>query len=118
MGFINQSQRHGEQMPRKGKRFGVRDQIDRELDELEERRGRLLAARAALDGEALVARPKAPRFSRAQISDYLREHPGSTYTEVAEALGAPATNVAQHLSRGQKAGVFRGDDGRWSLVEE
>jgi DNA-directed RNA polymerase specialized sigma24 family protein len=105
-------------MPSRRRGLGVRDQIDRELDELEERRGRLLAARAALDGEALVAKPKAPRFSRAQISDHLREHPGSTYTEVAEGLGAPATNVAQHLSRGQKAGAFRSEDGRWSLVEE
>lgn len=108
--------------------FGLRAQIDREIKELDrdrereirqldEKRARLVAARAALDGAAVSPQPKARRFSQDDVAAYLAEHPGSTYTEVAEGLGAPTTNISTHLSRGQKEGRFVNAAGKWSLEE-
>jgi hypothetical protein len=102
-------------MPGKRHTLSVRKQIDRELRQVEKERDRLLAARAALDGEAVVPKEKPRRFSQDEIAAYLAEHPGSTYTEIATALGASPINVAAHLSRGQKASRFRNSEGRWSL---
>lgn len=104
-------------MPRKAHTLGVRRQIDRELRSVEKERDRLLAARAALDGEAVLPTEKPKRFSQDDVAAYLAEHPGSTYTEVAEGLGASPVNVAAHLSRGQKAERFRNSAGKWSLRE-
>lgn len=102
-------------MPPKRHTLGVKRQIDRELRQVEKERDRLLAARAALDGEAVLPKEKAKRFSQDDVAAYLTEHPESTYTEVAEGLGASPINVAAHLSRGQKAFRFRNSDGKWSL---
>ncbi len=105
-------------MARKRNTLGIKRQIDRELRSVEAERDRLLAARAALDGEAVIATEKPKRFSQDDVAAYLSEHPGSTYTEIAAALGASPVNVAAHLSRGQKAGRFRNADGKWSLKEQ
>ncbi len=95
-------------MPPKRSR-GIRAQIDREIMNLDNERARLVAARAALERD----RPR--RFSQDDIAAYLAEHPDSTYTEVAEDLGAAPTNVAAHLKRGRQTGRFRNSDGKWSL---
>jgi hypothetical protein len=102
-------------MPPKRHTLGVRRQIDREIKQVEKERDRLLAARAALDGKAVIPTEKAKRFSQDDVAAYLAEHPESTYTEVAAGLGASPINVAAHLSRGQKASRFRNSDGKWSL---
>lgn len=102
-------------MPAKRHTVAVRKQIDRELRHVEAERDRLLAARAALEGEAVVPKEKPKRFSQDDVAAYLAEHPASTYTEVAEGLGASPVNVAAHLSRGQRASRFRNSDGKWSL---
>ncbi len=96
-------------MPPKRPTLGLRDQIDREIKELDNERARLVAARAALERD----RPR--RFSQDDVAAYLVEHPGSTYTEVATGLGAAPTNVAAHLKRGRQASRFRNVDGKWSL---
>jgi len=102
-------------MPPKRNALGVRAQLDLEIAELDERRERLLTARAALDGEAVIPKAKPRRFSQDDIAAYLASHPESSYTEIAAGLGAASTNVAAHLKRGRQAGRFRNDAGKWSL---
>ena len=115
-------------MSPKRKALGVKAQLDREIKELDrnrareitefdERRARLVAARAALDGKPVSPQPKPRRFSQDEVAAYLAEHPASTYIEIAEGLGALATNIAAHLNRGQRAGRFRNSAGKWSLEE-
>ena len=89
----------------------IRVQIDEEIAELDRERARLLAAKTALDRD----RPR--RFSQDEIAAYLAEHPGSTYTEIAEGLGALPRNIAAHLNRGKTAGRFRSERGRWAVQE-
>lgn len=89
---------------------GLRAQIDREIKALDRERGRLVAARAALE------RGRPQRISQEEVAAYLAEHPGSTYIEIADGLGALPRNIAAHLHRGQKAGRFRTDGGKWSLT--
>ncbi len=112
-------------MPRKRKGLGARGLIDSEIAEIEtergrldERRNRLLAARAALAGEAVVASPRPPRISREEVTDYLRRNPGSTTAEVADGMGVRPTTVAKHLSRGGQDGIYRYENGKWSAVGE
>lgn len=112
-------------MPRKRKGLGARGLIDSELAEVETERGRLdeernrlLAARAALDGEAVVPRPRPRRVSQDEVTDYLRLHPGSRSSQVADGMGIKPTTAAKHLSRGGKAGIYRYENGRWSVVGE
>lgn len=102
-------------MPPKRDTRSLRSQLDREIEQVEAEHSRLVSARAALEGEAVVPTQKRKRFSQDEVAAYLAEHPASSYTEVAEGLGASAVNVAAHLSRGQKAGRFRNEDGKWSL---
>ena len=104
-------------MPPRRRALGVRRQLDRDINRLDDERARLIAARAALDGEAVIPREKPRRFSQDDIAAYLAEHPGSTYTEIAQGLNASPINVAAHLSRGQKGARFRNTAGKWSLEE-
>lgn len=104
-------------MPRKAKGLGARAEIDRELLEIEEKRERLLAARAALDGEAVLPKQRAPRVSQDQVAAFLRENPDSTYLEVADGMGISPVVAAKHLSRGQMADRFRNSAGKWSIRE-
>jgi hypothetical protein len=90
---------------------GLRAQIDREISELDRERARLEAARAELDRDL----PR--RLSQDDVAGFLAEHPASTYTEIAEGLGALPKNVAMHLNRGKAAGRFRNAGGKWSLEE-
>ncbi len=101
----------GKTMPPRKPSRGLRAQIDREIADLDRERARLVAARAALD------RDVAPRISQDDVAAYLTEHPGSTYTGIAEGLGSKPTNIAGHLKRGKQAGRFRSDRGRWNIVE-
>lgn len=115
-------------MAPKRRTFGPKAQLDREIKELDrerareikaldDKRARLVAARAALDGKAVSPQSKARRISQDEVAAYLAEHPRSTYLEIAEGLGAAPTIIAAHLNRGQKAGRFVNDAGKWSLVE-
>jgi DNA-binding transcriptional ArsR family regulator len=80
---------------------------------------RLEAAQSILRGEPLRlgAGERRRRVTRGDIRDYLAEHPGSYYTDIAEALGVPPTNVGSHLSNGKKEGEFQDHRGRWSLTQ-
>ena len=89
--------------------------LDKDIRELDEERERLIAARAALDGKAVVPQARPPQISQDQVADYLAEHPGSKYTEIAAALEARPTVIAAHLNRGQKSGRFLNTDDGWSL---
>jgi DNA-binding transcriptional ArsR family regulator len=83
--------------------------------EVKQRIQRLEAAQASLRGEPAAAAGKHQRrIRRGDIRDYLAEHPGSYYTEIAEALGVPPTNIGTHLSNGKKDGEFQEHRGRWS----
>jgi DNA-directed RNA polymerase specialized sigma24 family protein len=101
-------------MPPKPQPLPSRRQLDRAIKRVEREHARLLAARATLD----VMREKRPRFSQDDVAAYLREHPGSTYSEIAAGLGAPAVNVGAHLTRGRKAGRFVNEGGKWSLTDQ
>lgn len=112
-------------MPKRRKGFGARGLIDTELAEveaergqLEERRNRLLAARAALDGEGVARGPRPRRVSREEVTEYLRQNPGSTTAEVAAGMAVKPTTIAQHLSRGGREGIYRYEHGRWSVAAE
>ena len=98
-------------MARKSPSRGLKSQLDRDIAELDRERARLVAARAALER----ATPK--RFSQDDIASYLAEHPGSTYIEIAEGLGALPRNIAAHLNRGKTAGRFRSERGKWAVQE-
>ncbi len=102
-------------MPRKRNSLGVKAQLDREIKQLDAERQRLVSARAALDGKAVAPQAKPRRFSQDDVAAYLAQHPESTYIEIAEGLGASATNIAAHLNRGQRAGRFANAAGKWSL---
>ncbi len=104
-------------MPPRRHTLGVRRQLDRDIKRLDDERSRLIAARAALDGEAVIPREKPRRFSQDDVAAYLAGHPESTYTEIAEGLGASPINVAAHLSRGRNHARFRSTAGKWSLEE-
>jgi DNA-directed RNA polymerase specialized sigma24 family protein len=97
-----------------------KDLQDARKDEREakQRIQRLEAAQALLRGEAAASAPKhLRRITRADVREYLTEHPGSYYTDIAEALGVPPTNVGTHLSNGKRTGEFQQHRGRWSLTE-
>ena len=97
-------------MPPKRPSRGLKAQIDSEIKALDRERARLVAARAALE------RDHPPRISQEDVASYLAEHPGSTYIEIADGLGSLPRNIAAHLNRGQKAGRFINDAGKWSLA--
>lgn len=98
-------------MARKQPSRGLKVQIDQQIAELDSERARLVAAREALE------RDKPPRLSQDDIAAYLQEHPGSTYTEIAEGLKALPRNIAAHLNRGKTVGRFQSDGGKWTVRE-
>jgi hypothetical protein len=100
---------------------GIDEQLDRvarEQKALVAERERLLAARAALTGRAGAGPARGKRISQDDVAAYLAEHPGSTASQVAEALGVPATNVSTHLYRAKDVRFQRKSDGWYVLSEE
>jgi hypothetical protein len=93
-------------------------EVETERERLDETRNRLLAARAILDGEAVVPTPRPRRVSQDEVTEYLRLHPGSGSSQVAESMGIKRTTAAKHLSRGGQAGIYRYENGKWSVVGE
>jgi len=85
----------------------------RERKDLDTRIKRLRAAEAALYGGRS---PNAKVLSRAQLRDYLAEHPGSRSLEVADALGVPPGSVRTLLSTMKKAGEARNEKQSWFLT--
>jgi hypothetical protein len=83
-------------------------------EELKAERERLLAARATLTGGAAVRTTPTRRVTQDDIAAYLAQHPGSWPAEIAQAVGAPVTNVSQHLFRGKRTRFDRQSDG-WHL---
>ena len=109
--------------PRRRYALGAMRELDAELrkaraeeHEAAERVKRLQAAQAALLGQP-APRKHQRRLSRSDIREYLATHPNAPTVEIAEALGAPPTNVGSHLSVGKRAGEFVQNRGRWSLAE-
>jgi hypothetical protein len=107
--------------PSAGSARGVVREIDQQLRTLDRRehelageRERLLAARAALTGHTVLKPQASRRVTQDEIAAYLAEHPGSMPAAIAQALGAPATNIATHLHRGKGTRFHRGPDG-WHL---
>jgi hypothetical protein len=76
-------------------------------------RERLLAARAALTGEAPKRGSKA-RISQDDVAAFLAEHPDSWPADIASALEVPVTNVSAHLYRGKTTRFERTENG-WRL---
>jgi hypothetical protein len=100
---------------------GIDEQLDRvarEQKALVAERERLLAARAALTGRAGAGPARGKRISQDDVAAYLAEHPGSTASRVAEALGVPATNVSTHLYRAKDLRFQRKSDGWYVLSGE
>lgn len=97
---------------------GVVREIDQQLSRLDKRekqleaeRERLLAARAALTGRAVVTPRARRRVSQDEIASYLTANPGSRPGDIARALQVPATNIATHLHRGKGTRFTRQEDG-------
>lgn len=88
--------------------------LDKRQKELAAEREQLLAARAALTGQAVLKPQANRRITQDEIAAYLEEHPGSMPGEIGRALGAPATNIATHLHRGKDTRFARQADG-WHL---
>jgi hypothetical protein len=103
---------------------GVVREIDQELERVNSglsgyepllrERERLLAARAALTGEALPGAGGRGRVSQDEVAAYLAEHPDSAASEIAAGLGVVVTNVSAHLYRG-KSTRFERVEGRWRV---
>jgi gamma-glutamyl:cysteine ligase YbdK (ATP-grasp superfamily) len=104
-------------MPPPRHTLGLRRQLDRDIKRADTELNRLRAARAALDGEVVLPREKPRRISQDDVAADLAAHPDSTYTEAAGRLGVSPVTVAQHYSRGQKAGRFLNASGKWRLAE-
>lgn len=97
---------------------GIDEQLERVAREekvLGSERERLLAARAALLGKASAGPARGKRISQDDVASYLAEHPGSTASQMAEALGVPATNVSTHLYRAKDVRFRRQADG-WYVI--
>lgn len=102
---------------------GVVREIDQQLQRIEtglsgyepllRERERLLAARAALTGEAPASGSKA-RISQDDVAAFLAGHPDSWPADIASALDVPVTNVSAHLYRGKSTRFQRSKDG-WRL---
>jgi hypothetical protein len=93
---------------------GIDEQLERvarEQKALGAERERLLAARAALLGRAGAGPARGKRISQDDVAAYLAEHPGATASQIAEALGVPATNVSTHLYRAKDVRFRRESDG-------
>jgi hypothetical protein len=89
--------------------------LDREQKALAAERGRLLAAKAALTGRASVGPARGKRISQDDIAAHLNEHPGSSPSQIAAALGVPVTNVSTHLYRAKGERFERKPNG-WHLL--
>jgi hypothetical protein len=88
--------------------------LDKRQKELMAERERLLAARAALTGQAVLKPQVNRRVTQDEVAEYLAEHPGSMPTEIAGSLQVPVTNIATHLHRGKDTRFSRRSDG-WHL---
>ena len=91
------------------------ERVGREEKALGAERERLLAARVALLGRAGAGPARGKRISQDDVAAYLAEHPGSTASQVAEALDVPATNVSTHLYRAKDIRFQRKSDGWYVL---
>jgi hypothetical protein len=113
-------------MPESSKGFGrgargVMREIDQELERVRKglsgyelllrERDRLLAARAALEGEGTSSGAARARTSQDDVAAFLAEHPDSWPADIAKALGVPVTNVSAHLYRGKSTRFARGEHG-------
>jgi DNA-binding transcriptional ArsR family regulator len=79
---------------------------------------RLEDSEAMLRGEAPAsARKRRRRVKRAAVLDYLLEHPGSHYTDMAEAFDVPPNTIGSHLSGAKKEGIVENDRERWSVIK-
>lgn len=87
------------------------NRLDREEKILVAQRERLLAARAALTGGAGAGPARGKRISQDDVASYLVEHPGSSPSQIAQALGVPTTNVSTHLYRAKGVRFARKEDG-------
>jgi CRP-like cAMP-binding protein len=79
-------------------------------EELLAERERLRAARATLLGEG-----PSGQISQDDIAAYLVEHPRSTPTEIAQALGVSAGRVSAHLFRGKDTRFLSLGGGRYEV---
>jgi DNA-directed RNA polymerase specialized sigma24 family protein len=111
---------NGASGPAGGSARSVVREIDHELNRLERwekaaasERELLLSARAALAGNAGAERRRR-RVSHDEIGTYLAAHPGSSPSQIADALRVPATNVSTHLYRGRHRRYEHREDG-WHL---
>jgi hypothetical protein len=90
-------------MPPSRRTPGSRSEVNRDIRKIEKQYRALLARRAEIEA-GLPEKPR--RISQDEVAADLAEHPGSTYTEVAQRLDASPIVIAQHLSRGVKSGRF------------
>jgi DNA-binding transcriptional ArsR family regulator len=86
--------------------------------EARERVERLENAQASLRGEAPAsARKRHRRVTRADVLDYLVEHPGSHYTEIAAFFGVPPNTIGSHLSAAKGDGQVENEREQWSVIK-
>jgi len=109
--------------PLTGSARAVVQGIDSELERLAKleqalvsERALLLAARAALMSDGRVKPRSRHRLSHSEIAAYLKEHPGSSAAEIAQALQATATAVTSLLHRANRSRYDSRADG-WHVRE-
>ena len=102
----------------------LRDARKNELDarkkerEAQIRIQQLEGAQALLRGEAPTsARKQRRRVTRADVLDYLLEHPRSHYTEVAAFFDVPPNTIGSHLSAAKKDKQVENDREQWSVIK-
>jgi len=81
-------------------------------DKIKAKRDQLVAARRALLGGSRLTGSGNGRLRQEDVVEFLKEHPGSGPTEIAEGVHSNYTTVASHLYRGKNE-RFLNKDGKW-----
>ncbi len=86
--------------------------------EAQEEIKRLEDVQALLRGEAPAStHERRRRVTRADVLDYLVEHPRSHYTEIAAFFDVPPNTIGSHLSAAKKDKQVKNDREHWSVIE-
>ena len=89
--------------------------IERSLkkyDQLKVERDKLRAARRALTGGSRLTGGGGNQIRQEDIVGWLNDHPGSSLTQITDAVGGTSTQISSHLSRGKNE-RFLNSQGLW-----
>jgi aromatic ring hydroxylase len=106
---------------RKDLRAARKDKLDAQARqrEAQQRIEWLENAEASLRGEPPAStRDKRHRVSRKDVVDYVIEHPGAHYKDIAKIFKVPPNTIGSHLSAAKKDGEVENSGGRWFPINK